>query len=511
MSDLSVVRLSSCNTEVPRVREACGALESRSAETKPAELWLCIDLPRLPIDAVSIGQIKPAVVVKQKAGRIGVLDCNQAACLEGIRPGMPLAAALSLQQDLSVYQHQPDAEQQQLIRLADWSLAFSDRVALYGNHSVMVGIQGSLRLFGGLSELLRRMTLELEDFGPDFSVALAPSPRAAYWLAQSGTGQIVQNIRELASVLRSLPVSKVTQNARQLARMQRSGIRTLADLMRLSRDGLARRFGVAILEALDLALARKPETVNLYSPSGMFFGEQVFYQPMSDLNLIRPAANVLLQNLECYLTGRQSTTRLFHCKLMRNSEPQVQIEIGCRRPTYRARQLMLLLEEHLCRIQLETDVTSIVVSCADFEVFVADQSDLFEPRLQESQSWFGFIEQLEARLGKAALKQFLTDQDHRPERACSEANLELRRPTLNVSGRPLWLLETPEVLSVRHGRPCWRGPLDRFSVSERIQQGWWDGFDIGRDYCIAENPEGSRLWIYRDLYRNEWFLHGVFA
>ena len=104
---------------------------------------------------------------------------------------MPLAAALSLQQSLNVYPRNPDAEQQELVRLADWSLAFSDRVVLYTNHSVVIGVQGSLLLFGGISELLQRVILRLESFGPDFSVAVAPSPRAAFWLAESGTGQIV--------------------------------------------------------------------------------------------------------------------------------------------------------------------------------------------------------------------------------------------------------------------------------------------------------------------------------
>jgi len=47
---------------------------------------------------------------------------------------------------------------------------------------------------------------------------------------------------------------------------------------------------------------------------------------------------------------------------------------------------------------------------------------------------------------------------------------------------------------------------------ERIESGWWDGRDVQRDYYVARNPAGVRLWLFRDRQSaGRWFLHGVFG
>ena len=47
---------------------------------------------------------------------------------------------------------------------------------------------------------------------------------------------------------------------------------------------------------------------------------------------------------------------------------------------------------------------------------------------------------------------------------------------------------------------------------ERIESGWWDGGDARRDYFVAIDSAGRRLWIFRDPRPpGGWFLHGVFA
>ena len=33
-----------------------------------------------------------------------------------------------------------------------------------------------------------------------------------------------------------------------------------------------------------------------------------------------------------------------------------------------------------------------------------------------------------------------------------------------------------------------------------------------RDYYLARNPRGARLWVYQDLRSvAEWYLHGIFG
>ena len=511
MSDLSAIHHDPDSEDSAFIHERPDPLDTRSRVGESSELWLCIDLPRLPVEALNADQTRPSVVVQGKAVRVEVQACNRVAEASGIRLGMSLEAALSLQKELDIYERDPGAEQRKLDRLADWSLGFSDRVALYGDHSVVISIWGSLRYFGGLPALYRKVIVGLDELGCEHEVAIAASPRAAFWLALESTGRIVQDPRQLASALHDLPVSMVARDERQLGRMQRSGIRTLGDLMRLPRDGVARRFGASTLQTLDLALARRPEAVSRYKPAESFLGERTFYLPTRDLGLVRPAARALLEDLGRYLAGRQMATRRFYCDLMRDSQGLIRIEVGCRHPAYKAGQMMLLLEEHLSRLQLETDVTSIALSCVDIQPLDSQQAELFPERMSATRSCSGLLDQLEARLGPGVLKQLSVCQDYRPERASLDT---VSRAWCGIPGlppRPFFLLENPEPLDIHEGRPCWHGPLDRLMPVERIEQGWWDGCDIRRDYCVAENPEGSRLWIYHDRVFRGWFLHGLFA
>jgi protein ImuB len=78
--------------------------------------------------------------------------------------------------------------------------------------------------------------------------------------------------------------------------------------------------------------------------------------------------------------------------------------------------------------------------------------------------------------------------------------------------RPLWLLHTPQQLESQRGRPQHHGPLELLAGPERIESGWWDGADVQRDYYVASDAGGARLWIYRECTRQKrWFLHGLFG
>jgi protein ImuB len=74
----------------------------------------------------------------------------------------------------------------------------------------------------------------------------------------------------------------------------------------------------------------------------------------------------------------------------------------------------------------------------------------------------------------------------------------------------LWLLPEPLPLEQHERRPWLDGPLAIESGCERIETGWWDGFEVARDYYVAITRRGERLWIYREMHGGRrWFLHGL--
>jgi len=78
--------------------------------------------------------------------------------------------------------------------------------------------------------------------------------------------------------------------------------------------------------------------------------------------------------------------------------------------------------------------------------------------------------------------------------------------------RPVWLLPAPEALIEREGLPRHGGALRLLAGPERVETGWWDGGDVSRDYYVALDVHGVRLWIFRERTPpHRWFLQGVFG
>jgi protein ImuB len=72
--------------------------------------------------------------------------------------------------------------------------------------------------------------------------------------------------------------------------------------------------------------------------------------------------------------------------------------------------------------------------------------------------------------------------------------------------RPLWLLPRARPLGVDLAS----AQLSLLSGPERIESGWWDGGEIGRDYFVGSDAQGGELWLYRDR-GGQWFVHGIFS
>lgn len=54
--------------------------------------------------------------------------------------------------------------------------------------------------------------------------------------------------------------------------------------------------------------------------------------------------------------------------------------------------------------------------------------------------------------------------------------------------------------------------LELLRGPERIETGWWDGREVTRDYFVARDAHGVRLWIYRDRRApKNWYVHGLFG
>ena len=78
---------------------------------------------------------------------------------------------------------------------------------------------------------------------------------------------------------------------------------------------------------------------------------------------------------------------------------------------------------------------------------------------------------------------------------------------------PTWLLAEPLKLAVHQQQPYYQGPLRLLAGPQRLESGWWQGLAL-RDYFVAQNPNATLLWIYRERLgadNTQWYLHGLFS
>jgi protein ImuB len=410
---------------------------------------------------------------------------------------------------------------------------FTPRVAVESSDALLLELAGSLRLFGGLPELLRALRAA---FPRPLRLALAPTPLAAVLLARAGCNCCLLGTARLKGRLAPLSLQHLRWPAEELQRLASMGVHTLAQLLRLPRAGLARRIGPERLWQLDrLTGARADPRRALPQPEP--FQERIDpdYETR-DRERLLIALRPTLERLEVFLRARQRGVMALRLTLEHRHAPPLQCVLRCVVPEYRAARFEALLAARLERMVLAEPVHSLCLTAGRLRRFTSSTGPLWAAgehggAVAATQAP-EFLQTLMARLGEQAVYGVAELDEHRPERQQQRRSPQLTQGDAGPgstaaqglagpagAARPLGLLEQPQLLEalrdaaghVRTLRHAGR-ELTLLSGPERIQSGWWDGGAIARDYYVARAADGARWWIFRECEPpRRWFLHGCFA
>jgi protein ImuB len=395
----------------------------------------------------------------------------------------------------------PEPEREALEAIAAWACQFTPRVSLESPQGLAMEIGGSLRYFRGTGNFLGKIRAGLTDLGFEAALACAPTARAALWRAAGGGAE-----------LEALPVCVLGLEAEALDLLSGLGTRTLGELMRLPREGVARRLGPALIEQIDRALGRASEPRQFFAPPERFVQQLELPAPVIEAERALFAARRLLAQLEGFLAARQAGVRGFRLRLVHANSAPTEVSVGLASASRGAEHFARLLLERLQRIELPAPIESVRLEAADLEALAERSRDFFGSPGGDGEPWLRLIERLQARLGREAVHGLAPQEDHRPERAfrfvVPEDGKSWQGQGDTAGPRPLWLLETP--------RPLSESEFILLAGPERIESGWWDGEEAKRDYFIARTGE-SLAWIYRERGGHScereggWFVHGFFA
>ena len=550
-------------------------------------LWLALHLPQLSLEAFcatlpAAENGRPVVLIE--AHRVSA--ANAVALQRGIQPGLKRATALALAGDVLLAQADAVRDAAALQAVVHAALVFTPSVTLQDAQTVLLEVQASLRYFGSLVALLQRLQETLAPLGHCLQLAAAPTALGAALLARwypagRGNSSLSSPHSLLASpattrlahgphvtqpavfqrLLHQAPLQLLEAAQDHAEALQAMGLSTLADVQRLPRAGLTRRFGAALLDTIDRALGTQPDPRTWVALPVVFESRLELFARADTSEQVLAGAAVLLARLVAWAQARQARVVAFtlcmHHEARKHVDngkpPATMLRVELAEPALDAAHLQLLLRERLAHCQLLAPTLDLQLHCQDVVQAEAPSGELFPTRTSAGEGLTRLLERLRARLGDDAVLCLQAVADHRPERASRAVPVQgapsapkpaawsvlpsthgAAQPV--VAGlqaasawaalplhRPAWLLPEPLPLAERDALPLLAGrPLQLLSGPERIEAGWWDGDPVARDYFIALVEDGSLVWVWRNRLPAvsgapsaardvHWFLQGRFA
>ncbi len=445
--------------------------------------------------------------------------------------------------------------------VASLALGFTPRVALV-DEAVLLDVTGSLRLFGGLARLMQLLEQRVLAFFEtnNLQALIRRAQGATSLIALGRLRHAAGGTAPARARVADLPMHTLSAARPHLGVLERIGCRSWDELLRLPRDGVARRFGAELLEALDRARGSLPDNHDwLVLPE--HFEEKI---ELNALVIHGPAlmagAERLLASLHAWLLGRQSgicALRLtWHLDKRRDVAPTGEMDVRTAQPAQDLRHVTRLIAEHLAQQQLPAPVHSLSLRSLVTEPLVdaaaATTSLLLEAR-QQGDSAVELIERLSARLGPAQVLAWQPCADHRPEQMQRWVSAQGAMQSIAGGARqtrvrgqkglkkleeaaradalyPTWLLPQPLRLAAVGDSPVYQGPLLRLAGPQRLEASGWlmSGEAAGvrskpaaiRDYFIYRSQQAGLLWIFSErlpvpqpahAQPRAWYLHGFFA
>lgn len=506
--------------------------------------------------------------------RLAAVD---ASAWQAVQPGMSVAEALAILPELMILPWEPAEDWRALCELADAATCFSPLLGveaigptpIVGRYlsepqAILIDMTGLTAFFGSVDEAAAAVADWCADRGLIAAVAMAPNPAAAWAAAHyarrsavaaalasrrdGGRPAVVPPVvwseEELDQQLGRLCIAALRIDAATHHRLTQLGVKTIDQLRRLPRSGLAGRFEGTLLQRLDQAAGLIDEPITCYHAGIDYYSEFLFDVPTDRRDTIAEVLRRLCVDLAVRLRSRGQGALRVLCRLRSEGGRMQLLRLGLFRPTAEAAHLQRLLLgqfdhqiqrlDPLAALSLQADLTA-ALRWQQGDLFAREQLDI-RSRTAE------LIDVLAGRLGGDAVVQARPRRDSRPEAAAAEVPLTGADPLRTLSDaerlvaqyaetylqpgadqplrRPLMLLQPPEPLRVLEEAGV--GPPKRFRWSgrvataidhwgpERIESGWWDGETQRRDYYRVATDDGGWLWIYRDLSTRQWFLHGQF-
>jgi protein ImuB len=401
--------------------------------------------------------------------------------------------------------------------------------------AIYLDVTGCERVFGGLHNIVRLVTESLTRLRLSATVAIAPTPGAAWAVASFGESGSIVSGEQVQATLAPLPVAALRLNPEILQSLHHLGLETIGHVLKLPRNALPARFGPTLLMRLDQATGAFAEPLVPLRHFTPIEAAMEFDGVVEALEAIWMVFKELLRPIVAELLKRGCGARQLEVEFRRAYTPKVTKTILLSRPSRNVVNLFDLLRLAMETIEVDIEFIGVTIRVPGFERISEDQTAYTEDDSATQAELDHLVARLCARLGDTAMVQPKLIESHIPERAftwhgrparvCDEKTRASRpcHDEEHLIHRPLQLLPEPVEIGVtvnpydaydgspvqfRNGRDVHR--LVHAIGPERIAGEWWRAHRRTRDYFDVEDADGKRFWLFRVTETNRWFLHGIF-
>ncbi|MGF7230499.1 MAG: DNA polymerase Y family protein, partial [Arachidicoccus sp.] len=311
-------------------------------------------------------------------------------------------------------------------------------------------------------------------------------------------------------------------------RLHKLGLYTIGSFIDMPRTILRRRFGQEILTRIDQALGLVAQAMQPVHPIAPYEERLPCLDPIRTAKGIEIAIQILLNKLclRLYKESKGLRTAVLSCHRVDN---EVQyITLSTSHPSRSAAHLFKLFELKIPTIRPALGIELFLLEATLTEQLTVTKELLWNVAGNDEKAIAELLDKIAGKLGQDKIHRYLPDEHHWPERSYKEAADLQEKPTTSWRTdrlRPICLLPVPEKIEVTVPIPDYPPLLFRYKGQpyrvikadgpERIEQEWWLGDGLHRDYYCVEDENGIRYWLFRSGHFNNelsaWYLHGFFA
>jgi len=500
-----------------------------------SRLWLALRFNHLPLEALALDNSENNAMVIIEKQR--VIYMNELAYAAGVRFGIDVTTA-QLLSNCESHERDKNKEMKVLADLSAQLYQFTPYIETYicqylPHTGLLLEISTCLKLFSGTTSLLSLITRFLQSAAYSFEVGFAHTSKGA-WLLSFQPIEIVGNeTKELfCERLKKLPIQLLHDFPREVDALQKTGFSTLEDITRQidaqKISAIKKRLGVQFSQticdifSIEQNLQQKKLfdiPLTTYKPVEIFSENIQFDYPISQNDQLHYPIEHLLQNLSQYLRKRQLACQHIEWKLSDIHRNSFLLTVHSDSAESHWELLYDLTLIQLDNRELPFEVDSLTLNCRDANPVQNKSHALSFNHTRQSRagtrSFTITMAKLKARLGDAAIFKLSYRDALLPEisnaviainEPCNQHLPDIHKKAL----RPCWLLAAPVLIEERKQSLYWRGKLTLLAGPERIRSTWWDTAKA-RDYFIAQRHDNVRLWIFLDLHKKTWHVHGIFG